>query len=168
MLYVSSSLPRDSSQPPAHACSTRCTTDTATTLDTMDGPPASVTSVFLGSPVVSPQPLPRSRLSCFSPQVPCVSGAPDHVSDDEVPIPCLHVTLPPRPAARAAATSPANSDDEVPIPRFSHRPALLSRCGDAEVSLLPSSVSRFHSSTSPPIQSAPQPGGRIRCPLGHG
>jgi hypothetical protein len=29
----------------------------------------------------------RSRISCYSPQVHCVSGAPDQVSDDDVPIP---------------------------------------------------------------------------------
>jgi hypothetical protein len=45
-----------------------------------------------GSPDVSARPLPRSRVSCCSPLVPCVSGAHDQVSDDEVPIPCLHVT----------------------------------------------------------------------------
>jgi hypothetical protein len=68
---------------PAHPCSTPCTTDTATILD---GPPASITSVLLGSLVVSAraQLLLRSRASCCSPQVPCVSGAPDQVSDDEV------------------------------------------------------------------------------------
>jgi hypothetical protein len=54
-----------------------------------------------------------------------VSGAHDQVSDDEVPIPCLHVTSLPQPLARAAA-SPAGSDDEVPIPPFSHHPALVS------------------------------------------
>jgi hypothetical protein len=59
-----------------------------------------------GFPIVSPQPLPRSRGSCCSPQVPCVSSASDHVSNDKVPIPCLHVTAPPRPSALAAATSP--------------------------------------------------------------
>jgi hypothetical protein len=38
-----------------------------------------------------------SRASCRSPQVLCVSGAPDQVSDSEVPIPCLHVDSPPLP-----------------------------------------------------------------------
>jgi hypothetical protein len=36
---------------PAHSCSTPCTTDTATTLDSMDGPPASVASVLMLSPL---------------------------------------------------------------------------------------------------------------------
>jgi hypothetical protein len=43
----------------------------------VDGPPASVNSVLLGSFVVSPQPFPRSRISYCSPQVTCVSGALD-------------------------------------------------------------------------------------------
>jgi hypothetical protein len=78
-------------------------------------------------------PLPRSRISCCSPQAPCVSGAPNQVSDDEVPIPCLHVTSPLRPSACATAASPSDSDDEVPIPRFSHCPALVSCYRDAAV-----------------------------------
>jgi hypothetical protein len=35
------------------------------------------------------------HVSCRSPQVRCASGAPDHVGDDEVPIPCHHVTCVP-------------------------------------------------------------------------
>jgi hypothetical protein len=65
--------PATPSQPPAHACSTPCTTDTATTLDSLVGPPASVTSVLLGSPVMSPQPPPRPRICCCSPQVSCMT-----------------------------------------------------------------------------------------------
>jgi hypothetical protein len=38
-----------------------------------------------------------------------------YFSDDEVPIPRLHVTVPPQPSARAAATSLADSDLEVLI-----------------------------------------------------
>jgi hypothetical protein len=86
----------------------------STALDSLDG--ASVTSVLKGSTVVSPRLLPRSRVSCYSPQVPCVSGAPGQVSHDEVPIPCLRVSPPPpRCSARAAAALPAERDDEVPI-----------------------------------------------------
>jgi hypothetical protein len=77
-----------------------------------------------------------------------VSGAPDQVSDDEVPIPCQHVTTPPRPSAPAAAPSPADRDDEVPIPQFSHCTALLSCYGDAEVPLPLPSLSRLFSSTT--------------------
>jgi hypothetical protein len=44
--------PATRSQPSAHACSTPCTSYTATTLDSMDGLPGSVTSVLLGFPVV--------------------------------------------------------------------------------------------------------------------
>jgi hypothetical protein len=61
-----------------------------------------------------------------------MSGAPDQVSDDEVPIPPLHVTPL---LARAAATLLADSGDAVPIPRFSRRTALLSCDGDATVPL---------------------------------
>jgi hypothetical protein len=53
--YLSCSLsPATPSQSPAHTCSTPCTTDTDTTLDSLVGPPASATSVLLGSPVMSP------------------------------------------------------------------------------------------------------------------
>jgi hypothetical protein len=147
----------------ANNCSTPCTTDTAATFDSIDGPPASVVSVLLGPPVESPQPLPGSRISCCSPQMSCVSGAPDQVSDDEIPIPRLRVTAPPGASAHAAATLPADCDDEVPIPRFSYHTALVSCHGDAEVSLPRPSVSRPSSSKSPPIfrpQPAPQVGGR--------
>jgi hypothetical protein len=41
-----------------------------------------------------------------------VSGSLDQVSDDEVPIPCLHVASPPRPSAHVAAATPSDSDDE--------------------------------------------------------
>jgi hypothetical protein len=40
---------------------------------------------------------------------------------------------PPKPSAHAAAPSPDDRDDEVPIPRFSHHTALVSCYGDAEV-----------------------------------
>jgi hypothetical protein len=63
----------------------------------------------------------------------CVFGALEQVSDDEAPFPFLHVPPPPRPSARAAAASLADSDDEVPMLRFSHRPALISCFGDAAV-----------------------------------
>jgi hypothetical protein len=81
------------------------------------------------------------------------------------------VTAPPRPSARAAATSLADSDDEVHIPCFSRHTALLSCYGDVAVPLPRPSVSRLPSSTSLPIvrtQPAPQADGRDRCPLGHG
>jgi hypothetical protein len=62
--------------------------------------------------------------SSYSPQAPCVFGASNPVSDDEVYIPCLHVPPPRRPSAHAAAASLADSDDVVPIPRFSPCSAL--------------------------------------------
>jgi hypothetical protein len=75
--------------------------------------------------VISPQAPPRSRSFCCSPQVSCVSGAPGQISDDEVRIPRLYGTFPPQPSAHAAAPSTGDSDDEVLIPRFSHRAALV-------------------------------------------
>jgi hypothetical protein len=42
---------------------------------------------------------PKSRISSCSPQVSCMSGTPDQVSDDKVPSPCLHVTSPAQPSA---------------------------------------------------------------------
>jgi hypothetical protein len=74
---------------------TSSTADTATTLDRISGPPGPVTSVLMGSPVVSPWPIPRSCIFCSAFQVPCVSGAPDryHVSDYELPVSCLPWTM---------------------------------------------------------------------------
>jgi hypothetical protein len=66
---------------------------------------------------MSPQPPPRSRSFCCSLQVSCVSGTPDQISNDKVPIPRLHDTFPPQPSAHAAASLPADRADEVPIPR---------------------------------------------------
>jgi hypothetical protein len=45
--------------------------------------------------------------------VPCFLGASDLISDDEVSIPCLHVSSPHRPSAHGAAASHADSDEEV-------------------------------------------------------
>jgi hypothetical protein len=81
-------------QPPAHTCSTPCTTDTATTLDSLVGPLASVTSVLLGSPIMSPQLPPTYRFFCCSHQVSCLSGTSDQISDDELRSPRLHGTFP--------------------------------------------------------------------------
>jgi hypothetical protein len=106
-----------------------------------------------------------------SPQVSCVSGAPDPISDDVDPISRLHVTSPHELSAHAAAPSPAESDDEVPIPRFSHRTALLSCYGDAEVLLPRPGVSCLSSSPSPPFvrpQPALQADDRSQCLLGYG
>jgi hypothetical protein len=64
--------------------------------------------------------------------------------------------------------SPADSIDEVPIPRLSHRTALVSCNGDAEVPLPRPAVSCLPSSPFPPIvspQPALQAGGQ--CPLGY-
>jgi hypothetical protein len=60
-----------------------------------------------------------------------MSGASDLVSNAEVSIPCLHVPLlPTGPAAHAAAALVADSDDGVPILRFTHCPALVLCDGD--------------------------------------
>jgi hypothetical protein len=103
--------------------------------------------------------------------VPCILGAPDQVSDDEVPIPHLHATPPSPPSARAAATLLADSDDEVPLLRFSPRTALLSCCGDAVVPFPHPIICCLSSSASSPIvrpQPALQAGSLGRCPLGYG
>jgi hypothetical protein len=50
-----------------------------------------------------------------------MSGASDQVSDGEVSIPCLQLHVP---SPHAAAASPADSDDEVPVPHFTLHPAL--------------------------------------------
>jgi hypothetical protein len=74
-------------------------------------------------------------------------------------------------SAHAAAPSPADSDDEVLIPRFSHCAALVLCDCAAEVSCPHPGVSCLSSSPSPPIarpQPALQAGGHGRCPLGYG
>jgi hypothetical protein len=93
---------------------------------------------------------PLSPLSCFLdfafPAVVPKSRDPDQVFNDAVSIPRLHVTTPLRPSARTAATSPADSDDEVPILHFSLCAALISCCGVAVIPLPRPSVSRRVSS----------------------
>jgi hypothetical protein len=87
-----------------------------------------------------------------------MSGAPDQGGDDEVPLRRLPVP-PPRPFARATASSLADSDNDVPSPLILHRAALLLCYGDAAIPLRRPGVSRLSSSTSPPIvrpQPAPQ------------
>jgi hypothetical protein len=113
--------PATPSRPPAHACPIPCTTEhgrsTCLCHFRPPGPSRCVTQL------VSPMPRSMSRVSC-SPQVPCVPGAPDQVTNDEVPIPCMSPP-PPRPCARAAATLLVDSDDKVPILCFSHRSGFL-------------------------------------------
>jgi hypothetical protein len=107
--------------------------------------------------------IPTQTSPAQSPQVSCVSGTPDHISNDEIPIPRLHVTAPPQTSAHAAASSPADSNDVVPILRFSHRTALVSCCDYAEVPLPGPFVSCLTSSPSPLFvrpQPALQAGGR--------
>jgi hypothetical protein len=99
-----------------------------------------------------------------------LSGTPDQISNDEVRIPRLHGTFPPQPSAHAAAPSPADSDDEVLIPRLSHRAAVGLCDGDAEVPLPCPGVACLSSSPSPHIvrpQPALQASGRGRWPLGY-
>jgi hypothetical protein len=62
-----------------------------------------------------------------------VVDASDLVSDDAVPIPCLHVPPSPLPSARALVALLADSDDDVPIPHITPRSALLSCDSDVEV-----------------------------------
>jgi hypothetical protein len=133
-------------QPPAHTCSTPCTTDNATTLDSLVGPPASVTSILLGSPIMSPQPPPRSRFFCCSHQVSCVSGTSDQISDDELRSPRLHGTFP-------ISFLPMLLLPRLPtvMTKFSFRVShtVLWVCdGDAEVSLPRPGVSCLSSSPS--------------------
>jgi hypothetical protein len=72
-------------------------------------------------------------------------------------------------SALAAAPAPADSDDEAPIPRFSHRPALIFCYGYAEVPLLRPNVSRLYSSPAFVCpRPASQPTGRGTFPFEDG
>jgi hypothetical protein len=84
-------------------------------MDDLDGSRVSASSVVNSSPSQSPGVLHQPHLPCCSPTVPCVSGASDLVSDDEVLFPTC-----PAPSHRpsAAAALLADSDDEGHIPRF--------------------------------------------------
>jgi hypothetical protein len=70
-----------------------------------------------------------SLLSCFSPQVPCVPGASDLVSDEDVPIPCLDV-LSPRQFSDHAASVAASADEDLVL-RFP--PCLILWDSDDEI-----------------------------------
>jgi hypothetical protein len=83
-------------QPNAHACSTPSTTDSTDTMDSLDFLHAS--SVTTGRSL-NFWLLSRSHTSCCSHEAPCVSGASDLVSIDEVHIPWLCVPPPPQPSA---------------------------------------------------------------------
>jgi hypothetical protein len=96
--------------------------------------------------------------------MPCLSGAPDQVSDDEVPIPRLHVTATPRPSAYAAAISPADSDDDAPIPLLSLYCSDFMLCSSPAPQCFSPLLLHLHSYWSP--QPVPQAGGR--GPLGYG
>jgi hypothetical protein len=108
----------------ARACSTPSSADIITTMDSLDCSHASASSVFVGFPCETPQLL-SHPLSCSGSQAPCVFDATDLVSDNKVPIPCLHVLPPREPSAHASAASLASSDDEVLILRFSPRSAVV-------------------------------------------
>jgi hypothetical protein len=88
-----------------------------------------------------------------------VFGSPNLVSDDKVPIPCLHVPSHKRPSAHAAAASLEDSDDKVPIPHFPPRSALVLCDSDDEV-LIPRPMLSCPSSTSRPF-ARPQPARRL-------
>jgi hypothetical protein len=116
-----------------------------TTLDSLVGPPASLASVLLGSPSMSPQPPPRSRSFCCCPQV---FGTPDQISNDEVCIPRLHGPFPPHPFAHAARPSPADSADKVLIPCFLHRAARFASSPSSSINYTVSKMLSKDSSSS--------------------
>jgi hypothetical protein len=151
-------------------CSTPSSAESTTTMERLDCLHAFVSvgsSVVMGSPSETPRLLPRSHLSCCSPTMPCLSGASDPVSDDEDPIPCLHVPSPRQPPAHATAASLAKSDDDIPIPRIPPRNALV-LCDSEDEVLTLHRMRSCPSSTSHPFVcpcSAPQACGR--CPLGY-
>jgi hypothetical protein len=126
-------------------------------VDSLDCSLASVSSAHLASPSETPRSLSQSLSSCQ----PCVFGASDLVSDDEVP--CLHVPSTRQPTARAATTSLADSDDELSI---SPRSALVLCDSDDEVPVPRPMLSCPSSTSRPFVRPAPQACGR--CPLGYG
>jgi hypothetical protein len=144
---------------PAHTCSTPSSADSTTTMDSLDCLRA---SACLTSPSENPRLLSHS-LSCWRAQVPSVFAS-DLVSDDEVPIPFLHVPSPSQPSAHAAAASLADRDYEVHIPRIPPRCALVSCDNDDEV-LIPRPKHTFLSLLHLPL-SLPSSWAPLSCPPG--
>jgi hypothetical protein len=84
------------------------------------------------------------------PQVSCMSGASDLVSDDQSPFPCLLTVAPMwRPVN---ATLIADNGEEVPIPHFTLHLALVPCNNDEEVLVLRPRLPSFCSPSSSPIQ----------------
>jgi hypothetical protein len=97
-------------QSPAHGCSTPSSVYSATTMGSLDCLQASILLDSLSATarlLLSP-----SHPFCRSLQVPCEFGALDPVSNDKVPVLCLHVPYRKQPSA---AASLAGSDDKGPI-----------------------------------------------------
>jgi hypothetical protein len=127
--------PLTSSQLPAQACSSLTSADSTTTMDRLDGSRASAFCILMGSHSTMLGLLSEPHLSCYSPQVPCASGALDVASDDEVPIPCLYVPSPLQLSDHAAAASIPETAADVPIWRFPPCSALVS-CSSNDKALI--------------------------------
>jgi hypothetical protein len=98
-------------------------------MNSLDCSLARFSSGIMGSPYKTPGLLSQSHTFWRIPQVPCMLGASDLVSDEDVPIPRLHVSSPSAlqpPSPHAPAASLADSGDEVPIPCNPSPSALLS------------------------------------------
>jgi hypothetical protein len=80
----------------------------------------------------------------------------------------IHVASPPRPFAHSVAASLSDSDDEVPIPRFTPLSALLQRDNVDEVLIPEPMLSHFPSPFHSFIRPQPVPQTGSRGPLGYG
>jgi hypothetical protein len=103
--------------------------------------------------------------TCCSPQVSCVSGTPDQISDDKVRIPRLHGTFP-------ISLLPMLLLPRLPtaMTKFSFRVShtvLLWFCVRVMLMFLPRCLVLFPP-LPPLLLFALQAGGRSRCPLGYG
>jgi hypothetical protein len=107
--FLRSTNPVLSPATPSHACFNSSTADTHKIIHSLEGPSAAITSVLMSSPFVPHWPHPPFRVSCRSPQFPCMSGASDQVTMTGFPF-LVCSSLPPcQPSAHAASASAAEA-----------------------------------------------------------
>jgi hypothetical protein len=145
---------------PAHPASTPSSSDSTTTVDSLDGSHASVPSVILASPFANPRLLSQSTFAVVVPRcLVCLVLSTWSVMPRSPYL--VYRPCPPRDLLNAAATLLADSDDEVPIPGFPPRSALVLCYSDDEVLILSVAACAFLSVLQFPSLCSPW-----SCPVG--